>query len=31
MLHRAPQLAGYASDAVRQSGVGPKVRAWIND
>jgi uncharacterized membrane protein YkvA (DUF1232 family) len=31
VLRRAPQLAGYAGEAVRQSGVGPKVRSWIND
>ena len=31
MLRRAPQFAGYAGEAVRQSGVGPKVRSWIND
>ena len=31
MLRRAPQLAGYAADTVRQSGVGPKVRSWINE
>jgi hypothetical protein len=31
MLRRAPQLVTYAGETIRQSGVGPKVRAWINE
>jgi len=31
IMRRAPQLVDYAGETWRQSGVGPKVRSWIND
>jgi uncharacterized membrane protein YkvA (DUF1232 family) len=31
IMRRAPQLVDYAGATWRESGVGPKVRSWIND
>jgi hypothetical protein len=31
MLRQAPGLVSFAGDTLRNSGLGPRVRAWIND
>lgn len=31
IIRRAPALVGFAGETLRTSGLGPKVRAWIND
>jgi uncharacterized membrane protein YkvA (DUF1232 family) len=31
IIRRAPALAGLAGDTLRRSGLGPRLRAWIND
>jgi uncharacterized membrane protein YkvA (DUF1232 family) len=30
LLRRAPQLVSFAGDTLEQSGIGPRVRSWIN-
>jgi uncharacterized membrane protein YkvA (DUF1232 family) len=30
MMRRAPELASFAGDTLEHSGVGPRVRSWIN-
>ena len=30
LLHRAPEAVAFAGDMLRNSGIGPKVRSWIN-
>lgn len=31
IIRRAPAVVGYAGETLRTSGLGPRVRAWIND
>jgi uncharacterized membrane protein YkvA (DUF1232 family) len=31
IIRRAPAMAGVAGETLRNSGLGPRVRAWIND